>query len=271
MGEKGRFFDESAFLTETPSTPQNQVVNKLDQVTTVHWHGILQTNSVGEDGTQWISQDPIPGLLQTTGLPQPDSDPNAPQTFVSSFQANNPGIMWWHSHYEVQYADGARGALIVKAPPSLAQVQDYVDAEFKKPKPPPPGAEHGPFIPPLEYEATPVVMLFDNYHQPYTELQAWYESTATNPDGVEPVPDGVLINGIGQGYCGKPVPGPVNATGPGGPLPCNWPVINAKAGPCSKPRTKLQIINGAAFAPIDVFVDHVATWVVEIDSIGTFD
>lgn len=145
-------------------------------------------------------------------------------------------------------------------------MQDALE-ETKKPKPPPPGTEGGPFVAPLEYEAEPVVLLFDNYHTPYTDLQAWYESTDTNPNGVEPVPDSVLINGIGQGFCGKQI-NEGNITAPGGPLPCNWPVIKAKAGPCSKPKTKLRIINGAAFAPIDVFVDHVATWVVEIDSIA---
>lgn len=91
-----------------------EVVNKLNVVTTMHWHGVLQTNSVGEDGTQWISQDPIPGLLQTTGLPQNNSDPNAPQKFTYSFIASVPGTLWYHSHYEVQYADGARGAVSVE-------------------------------------------------------------------------------------------------------------------------------------------------------------
>ena len=89
--------------------PFPQVINNLDVVTTMHWHGILQTNSPGEDGTQWIAQNPIPGALQTEGLPQPDSDPNAPQKFTYSFIASNPGTMWYHSHYEVQYAD-ARAA-----------------------------------------------------------------------------------------------------------------------------------------------------------------
>ena len=161
-----------------------QVINKLDVVTTMHWHGILQTNSPGEDGTQWIAQNPIPGALQTVGLPQPDSDPNAPQKFTYSFLASVPGTLWYHSHYEEQYADGARGALIVKAPPSLSQVQDFVEQNKEQLS-----GEKQRFIAPLEYEVDTPVLLFDNYHKEYTELQAWYESTATNPDGVEPVPE----------------------------------------------------------------------------------
>ena len=82
-----------------------------------------------------------------------------------------------------------------------------------------------------------------------------------------PNPHSVLINGIGQGFCGPPVPSG-NVTAPGGSLPCNWPVIKAKAGSCLKPKTRLRLINAAAFAPIDVFIDKVQTWVVEIDSIG---
>ena len=58
-----------------------------------------------------------------------------------------------------------------------------------------------------------------------------------------------------QGYCGID---PVNGTiAPGTRPDCNWALIKAAAAPCSKPLTRLRFINGASFAPIDVFIDHV--------------
>ena len=69
-----------------------------------------------------------------------------------------------------------------------------------------------------------------------------------------------------QGYCGID---PVNGTiAPGTRPDCNWALIKAAAAPCSKPLTRLRFINGASFAPIDVFIDHVDKFVVEIDSVA---
>lgn len=82
---------------------------------------------------------------------------------------------------------------------------------------------------------------------------------------MEPVPDSVLINGIGQGYCGID---PVNGTVLPGTRPdCNWALIKADIAPCTKPLTRLRFINGGAFAPIDVFIDNVDKFVVEIDAV----
>ena len=105
-------------------------------------------------------------------------------TTLKKKKKKNSGTFWYHSHYDVQYADGARGALIVNAPPSLSQLEDAADSLRNKVAPPgspapplpppPPTPENAPkFVAPLKYEADVPVLLFDNYHQPYSELQAW--------------------------------------------------------------------------------------------------
>jgi hypothetical protein len=65
--------------------------NNLDDVSLLHVHGMLQIGSPGQDGVQWVTQNPAPGALQTEGLPQPDSDPNAPPSYMYSFIASVPG------------------------------------------------------------------------------------------------------------------------------------------------------------------------------------
>jgi FtsP/CotA-like multicopper oxidase with cupredoxin domain len=159
----------------------------------------------------------------------------------------------------------------VKAPPSLAQVEEAAraakgEATGLPPPPPPPGGPPRPaFKEPLAYEVDAPVLLFDNYHAPYNQLEDIYASATLNPEGVEPVPNSVLINGIGQGYCGGNT---LNGTVSGaGQPPCNWALIKAVASPCSAPKTRLRLINGGAFAPVDVFIDGVSVFVVEIDAV----
>ena len=215
-----------------------------------------------------------PAFVTNSPSPPHTHNPPTPPTHTTPhIQLHNAGTFWYHSHYDVQYADGARGAFIVKAPPSLSQLEAAADRLKLVPPPPPssplptPPGNAPKFVPPLAYEADVPVLLFDNYHTPYTELQAWYTSVATNPDGVEPVPDSVLINGIGQGYCGDNHVNGTTADQSGRP-PCDWALIKAVASPCSKPKTRLRLINGAAFAPIDVYIDELSKFVVEIDSVA---
>lgn len=66
----------------------------------------------------------------------------------------------------------------------------------------------------------------------------------TDDDGEEPVPNSVLINGVGQAYCG---------TSPS--AVCSYAVLPAMAGTCKNPRTKIRIVNTAAFGPFNVTID----------------
>jgi len=89
-------------------TIQVTVHNDIDspsEGTTLHWHGLLQTDTNYEDGVPGITQCPIaPG-----------------QTFTYSFKADLYGTSWYHAHYSAQYASGLFGAMIIHGPADNAQ------------------------------------------------------------------------------------------------------------------------------------------------------
>lgn len=77
------------------------VINQMmGESTTIHWHGMHQTDTPFMDGVPMITQCPIP--------------PHT--TFRYTFTADHEGTHWWHSHTGMQRSDGALGALIVRKP-----------------------------------------------------------------------------------------------------------------------------------------------------------
>jgi FtsP/CotA-like multicopper oxidase with cupredoxin domain len=77
-----------------------RLVNRLDQPTTVHWHGIRIDNAM----------DGVPGLTQKPVMPG--------GTFDYEFTAPDPGTYWYHTHNKTweQLARGLYGPLIVDEP-----------------------------------------------------------------------------------------------------------------------------------------------------------
>ncbi|KAI8608634.1 Cupredoxin [Chytriomyces sp. MP71] len=77
------------------------VTNKMKVPTTLHWHGMYQTETPWMDGPAMVTQCPIkPG-----------------GTFTYAFNVGNQaGTYWWHAHYETQYVDGLRGPFIIRDP-----------------------------------------------------------------------------------------------------------------------------------------------------------
>ncbi|PAV19798.1 laccase [Pyrrhoderma noxium] len=73
----------------------------MNRATSLHWHGIHQTNSREMDGTVSVTQCPI--------VPGHD--------FLYNFTIpDQAGTFWYHSHIAAQYCDGLRGPLIVYDP-----------------------------------------------------------------------------------------------------------------------------------------------------------
>src|SRR6266851_8723472 len=74
------------------------VENRLDEDTTVHWHGIRLPNAM----------DGVPGLTQPTIKPG--------GTFAYEFTPPDAGTFWYHSHAnsQVQLGRGLAGALIIE-------------------------------------------------------------------------------------------------------------------------------------------------------------
>ncbi|KAH8708530.1 laccase-1 precursor [Phaeosphaeriaceae sp. PMI808] len=79
-----------------------KVTNDLtDEGTSLHAHGLFQTETPWYDGVPAVSQCPI--------------TPNG-GTFEMLFRADNYGTSWYHSHYSAQYSGGAHGAMIIYGP-----------------------------------------------------------------------------------------------------------------------------------------------------------
>lgn len=127
----------------------------LDLVTSVHWHGLFQTRTNWADGVDAVTQCPI----------IPD------ESFLYNFTvANQSGTFWYHSHFEAQYCDGLRGALIIDDPDDPQQSLYDVDNDDT------------------------VITLADWYHVISTEA------------GLAPEYNSTLINGLGRYSDGPAVP-----------------------------------------------------------------
>ncbi|KAF8583894.1 multicopper oxidase [Ramaria rubella] len=110
--------------------------------TSVHWHGIFQARSAGNDGPAMVTQCPIA--------------PN--NTFLYDFQlADQAGTFWYHSHLSTQYCDGLRGPFVIYDPNDpQAHLYDVDD------------------------EST-IIQISDYYHNPAPALQAQFLNDAVVP------------------------------------------------------------------------------------------
>ncbi|MBK0401862.1 multicopper oxidase domain-containing protein [Adhaeribacter sp. BT258] len=77
-------------------TAEIYVHNKLDEETSIHWHGVFLPNRF--DGVPWLTQKPI----------KPHS------TYLYKFPIIQNGTYWYHSHSAFQEQSGMYGALIFK-------------------------------------------------------------------------------------------------------------------------------------------------------------
>jgi len=86
------------------------VQNKLDQDTTVHWHGIRLPNAM--DGVPGLTQPPI----------------KSGDSFVYEFTPPDAGTFWYHPHANSlqQLGRGLAGALIVEEPEPVAVDRDVL-------------------------------------------------------------------------------------------------------------------------------------------------
>ena len=83
--------------------------NKLDEDSSVHWHGVLLPHD--QDGVPWLNTQPIgPG-----------------SSFTYEYKVRHAGTYWYHSHSGLQEQRGIYGALVFHPRhPTLAAERDYV-------------------------------------------------------------------------------------------------------------------------------------------------
>jgi laccase len=81
---------------------QITVINQLaDNSTSIHWHGIRQLGTNGDDGVAGVTECGIAGNGGSR---------------VYTWHASQYGTSWYHSHMFAQYGDGIRGPIVIHGP-----------------------------------------------------------------------------------------------------------------------------------------------------------
>lgn len=146
---------------------------------------MFQADSNWMDGTVGVTQCPIsPGQSYTYNFTVP----------------NQHGTYWWHSHQKGQYTDGILGPLIIHDPNERNNTQYDEDLIVM--------LSGTAILPALVNNSllSPIFNLFaacnflDWYHEISPVSMANY-LTAGNTEGMEPVPESGLINGINVFDC----------------------------------------------------------------------
>ncbi|KAF2084808.1 multicopper oxidase, partial [Saccharata proteae CBS 121410] len=144
-----------------------ELENALDEGLAIHWHGLHMRGFNHMDGAVGFTQDPVP--------------PGENFTYRFDISDDQAGSFWWHAHHQEQRADGLYGGLVVHRP---------IDVNVDVPDP--------------VYDEERLLMMGDWYHRPATDVLAWYMSARSF--GNEPVPDSLLVNGLGAYNCSNAVP-----------------------------------------------------------------
>ncbi|RLM00270.1 hypothetical protein CFD26_108544 [Aspergillus turcosus] len=129
------------------------------------------------DGAAGVSQCPIaPGSKFIYNLTIPE---------------DQSGTFWYHAHSGVARADGLYGGLVVHAPSLNLTVRGLMAEEER-------GNHRN------NYSKDLLLLIGDWYHRPASQVLDWYMRAGSF--GNEPVPDSLLINGVGHFNCSMAVP-----------------------------------------------------------------
>jgi iron transport multicopper oxidase len=136
---------------------------------------------------------------------------------IYKFKAEPAGTTWYHGHLLEQYTDGLYGPLIVRR-------RNEPNKQL--------------------YDRERILLVADWYNQrAHTELLPWYLNP-NNPDGVEPSPDAIVVNGK-----------------------FTQSLFISLSG---SRRVRFRIINAAALSMYTVSIDGLPLHIIEVDSTATF-
>ncbi|KAI6762518.1 hypothetical protein HG530_008498 [Fusarium avenaceum] len=185
----------------------------------IHWHGLRMKDQNVMDGAVGFTQSPI-----TPG-----------ENFIYNFTIgdNEHGTFWWHSHSDVQRADGLWGGLVVHSPDETDQ-------------------------PPEDH----LIMISDWFHRNQTEVLSWFADASSR--GNEPVPDSLLVNGQGRFDCSMAVPAR--------PVVCSQVAVGELKplfGKANDERTRIRVVNTGSIAGFTMRMDGAMMRPVRVD--GGFD
>ena len=162
-----------------------------------------------------IRQLGTPDMDGAVGITQCAIPPHYEQTY--KFKAEPAGTLWYHGDLLEQYTDGLYGPLIIRR--RNEPNQQLYDSEH-------------------------VLMIADWYNNPaHSELLPWYLNP-NNPDGNEPSPDAIVVNGQFTQSLFLLLSGSTHV--------------------------RFRIINTAAFSMYTLSIDGLPLHIIEVDSTATF-
>ncbi|KAJ6043317.1 uncharacterized protein N7446_001512 [Penicillium canescens] len=200
----------------------------LDESVTLHWHGLHVANSM--DGAAGVSQCPI--------------SPGSRFVYNLTIPSDQSGTFWYHAHSGVSRADGIYGGLIVHAPASKSTVRGLMAQKEYNDQP-------------YTYEKELLLLIGDWYHRPASDVLEWYMDPGNF--GNEPIPDSLLINGVGRFDCSMAVPAL--------PLDCtkgmNWSIMDL----VPDMTYRIRVVNTGALAGFTLSFSHHVLDLMQVDSI----
>ncbi|THC94179.1 hypothetical protein EYZ11_006352 [Aspergillus tanneri] len=207
-----------------------KVKNTLDIPISIHWHGIHISNSM--DGVPSVTQCAI--------------SPWSTFTYNFTLPSYQSGTFWYHAHSGVIRGDGLYGGLVVHEPvpkPTVRGLMARDSADIQS-----------------SYDREFLFLIGDWYHQPAEEILAWFMSIASF--GNEPVPDSLLVNGVGAFNCSMAVPAQ--------PVDCIQQELNLSYLDTDiEPGYKLRIVNTGSLAGFTLSFENHQICLIQVDSIDT--
>ncbi|KAJ5883361.1 multicopper oxidase-domain-containing protein [Penicillium subrubescens] len=195
----------------------------------LHWHGIHVSNAM--DGAAGVSQCPIA--------------PGARFTYNVTIPADQSGTFWYHAHSGVSRGDGLYGGLVIYAPAAKSTVRGLMSrarGDAQK----------------FNYEKELLLLIGDWYHRPAKDVLAWYKLPGNFAN--EPVPDSLLVNGVGQFECSMAVPAR--------PVDCIERLANTSFLDLDPDTAyRIRVVNTGALAGFSLVFDQENIDLIQVDSI----
>ncbi|RFU28920.1 hypothetical protein B7463_g7435, partial [Scytalidium lignicola] len=205
-------------VTNSLSVSDTDSPAQMSEGISIHWHGLNMRGSNHMDGVVGFTQCAIP----------------AGGSFTYEFEVGEQtGTFWWHAHSSVHRGDGMFGGLVIHKTVHQSDKGEMM-TDVK---------EYG-------YEKEVLLMIGDWYHQSAEEVLAWY--TSARGFGNEPVPDSLLVNGVGKFICSMAVPAK--------PVECidipNDQIRSVLGGHLTGVPTRLRIVNVGTLAGFTLAINE---------------
>ncbi|CAG8005243.1 unnamed protein product [Penicillium salamii] len=212
----------------------------------LHWHGLSVTSKYfPRTWNRARSLTSIDDMDGAAGVSQSPIAPGNQFVYNLTIAPDQSGTFWYHAHSGVSRADGLDGGLVVHAPASKATVRGLspkaLGEKIRSP-----------------YDKEVLLLIGDWYHRSAKDVLDWY----TDPGnfGNEPVPDSLLVNGLGHFDCKMAVPAR--------PVDCVSQSTNVSfVGLDPLLRLRIRVVNTGALAGFDLQFNHHRIDLLQVDSV----